>query len=163
MLVAFSCLAARLARLRPAAGDQPLHEGLQCGQLLGFIADRRHLADQNRAAVIDVVFEGGAGEDDAVDVGHRETGPDAAVDGPQRPARGGAVHIDPVADPRVQGRDHEGLLADGEPEVGDEAGVEDRVDRLAVVAGAVVFTDEADVAAGGGLGHGCEGISLWSC
>ena len=74
----------------------------------------------------------------------------------QRAARRRAVHVEPVADPRVQGRDHERLPLVDEAEMADERRVEDRVDRGAVVGGALVHALDAGAGGGSGgrVGHG---------
>ena len=61
-------------------------------------------------------------------------------------ARRGAVDVEEVADARVQRRDHVRLPLALEAEMADERGVEDRVDRRAVVGGALV--DALDAGAG---------------
>ena len=88
--------------------------------------------DDDRA-VVHRVLEHRPGEDDPVEEGDRETRRDPPRELAERPARSRAVDVDVVADAGVQRRDHERLAVGDEAEVGDEPGVQDGVDRLAVV------------------------------
>src|SRR3546814_15962258 len=77
-------------------------------------------------------------QNDAVEQGHRHADVDAVLERPQRSARGGAVDVDPLALPPIAGRDDEGLAVADEADTADEAHVEVRGHRRAVVAAAVV-------------------------
>src|ERR671921_882421 len=75
--------------------------------------------------------EGRAGQDQAVDQGHGDA--DVHVRAQAEPAPGGAVQVQRLPDPGVAGGDDVRLAVDHEPDVADEALVEDGVDGGPVV------------------------------
>jgi hypothetical protein len=76
------------------------------------------------------MVEGRAGQDQAVQQGDGDADVHAGAQAEAAAAR--PVQVDDVADPGVAGRDHERLAVDHEPDVADEALVEDGVDGLPV-------------------------------
>jgi hypothetical protein len=92
-----------------------------------------------------------AGQRDPVDQRHREAEPRAVDERPQQPARRRAVQIEPVVHARVDHRHHVRLSAGNQAGVSDQALVEDRVDRVAVVRGALGMSADGRF---GGLDRG---------
>ena len=106
------------------------------------------------------MLEDRPGEDDPVQEGDREARRDPARELAERPARSRAVDVDLVADAGVERRDHERLAVGDEAEVGDEPGVEHRVDRLAVVPAPLGEPAHARASGRGGAWPGAHVASL---
>ena len=100
------------------------------------ILNRTRAAKHDDRAVVDRVMHGRAGEHQPVEQCHRQAGRRPGAQRADRAAGSGAVEVHLLADACVQRGDHEGLALVREPEMRHHRLVEDRVDRLAVVAGA---------------------------
>ena len=74
--------------------------------------------EHDHGPIVHRVLEDGAREHDPVDERHREAGGDPGGELAERSARGGAVDVDPVADPGVKRRDDVGLPVVLEAQVG---------------------------------------------
>ncbi|MEZ5100635.1 MAG: hypothetical protein R3C15_12715 [Thermoleophilia bacterium] len=97
------------------------------------LLDERERAEQHRGPVVRRVVEDRAGEDDPVEQRHGQARGRAGREGPVQAAGRGAVDVDAVVDAGVQDGDAEGLAVDRDRHVGDHRGVDDGVDRGAVV------------------------------
>ena len=88
------------------------------GELLPLVGDQSGGAVRDDRAVVGAVVELGAGVDQPVEQRHRDADrqPVVAPGGEQRPAAGGAVQVERVADADVQGGQHPRLAVDGEAE-----------------------------------------------
>ena len=98
---------------------------------------RRRGTEHDDRAVVHRVLEDRPCEHDPVEERDGQAGGDPRGQLLERAARRRAVHVDAVADARVERRDDERLLVVDEAEVRHEPGVEHRVDRLPVVAAAL--------------------------
>ena len=158
--VALSSLRRRLARLLPAAGQHLLGERLQRAQLLLRLGHRPRLAEHDDRAVVDAHLEHRAREHHAVEQRDGEADRHRGAGGAQRPAGRRAVHVDLLAEARVQRGDHERLALVGEADVRHERLVEDGLDGVALVGRLLVHPAHAHAlgrrgraAAGGGGAH----------
>ena len=116
-----------------AAGNDVLDQGAQGGFLLVGVGDRLGAADGHHRPVVHRVMEGRAGQHQAVHQGDGDA--DVHLRPQAEAAPGGTVQVERVAGPRVAGRDDVRLAAGHEPDVADEALVEDGVHRGPVVGG----------------------------
>lgn len=128
-------LVVRRACLARTSLRDVLDNGLQRRDLFVTIRDDRRVPEHDGRAVVHRVMERRARHHQTVDDRRRHAGGRAAGERLQHSARDGAVHVQPVADARVNGRDDERLLVEGEADVDDQRLVEDRVNRRFVVAG----------------------------
>ena len=152
-LRALELLLGRGPNLGPPARHQLLGEKLECTQPLRFGRDQPRLAEHDDRAVVDRVVEGRARQHEAVHQrgGHANRG--ALLEHPQHPARCGSVQVEPVVNTRVEGGDHVRLAVGDEADVAHEGGVEDGLDRVALVHPARGDAAHAG-ALGGSGGHG---------
>ena len=90
-------------------------------------------AEDDDRAVIHRVVERRAGQDEPVDQRHGDADLGPAGHRLEHPAAGRAVHVEPIAHPHVQGRDHERPPVDHEADVTHRRLVEDRVDQGAII------------------------------
>ena len=127
----------RASRLRPGMMWSTIRS--RPAALLLEVLDLDGLADDHDGAVVDVGVVGGAGHDQPVDEGHRHADLDAGSPGAPEQATGGrSVEVDDVPVTSVgEGDDHGEAAVRLEPDVADEALVQDGVDGLAVVGGPV--------------------------
>src|SRR5208337_612890 len=83
------------------------------------------------------MMERRTGQHQAVDMRYRNCYRRSLGRGPEHPARGRAVNVEPVRDTDVKRGNHVGLPAEGEADVANQRGIEDRVDGVAVIRGAL--------------------------
>ncbi len=104
--------------------------------LLARIHDLLGPAEDDDRTVVDRVVEGRAREHQGVDVRHRHA--DRGLAGRvEHAAHRGAVQVEVIALAPVERRDHDRRAVAQEADVADEAAVEDRVDRRAVIVAAL--------------------------
>ncbi len=163
-------LRGRRPQLAPTAGRDPLREGFERRQLRRLSFDRLGRAEGHDGAVVERMVKARAREDDAVEQADGEADRHAALHLAQHAARRGAVPINAVAFAPIGRRRHIGLPLDDVADVTNKAGIEDGVDRLAVVMAALRQALDAGAGAGrcrfrqiGAVGHGlaplCPGRS----
>ena len=151
--VAFSSCSVGAAHRVPAPGRDVLAERAQRGELLVALDEGRG-AEHDRGAVVDRMVEDRPREHEPVEQGHGHADRNPGGEVAQHPARRRAVHVEQVADARVQRRDDVRPAAGLEPDVAVERLVEDRVDRLAVVTAALRLAPDAQVV--GEVAHPCS-------
>ena len=112
--------------------------------LLALVLDRAGAAEQHHRAVVGGVVHRRAREHQTVDQRDGQAGARAGGERPHRATRQRAVAVDDLAVAGVQHGDHERLavLVD-DAQVGDQCLVEDRVDRLALVAAPFALAPQA--------------------
>jgi hypothetical protein len=101
------------------------------------VLDERRGAEHDDRAVVDRVVERRAREHEPVEQRHGYADRDPGGQVAQHPARRRAVHVEEVAGARMKGGDDVRAAVDLEPDVAIQRLVEDRVDRLTVVAAAL--------------------------
>ncbi len=136
---------------RPAPGHDVVDQEVERRPLRLEVADRRGRPEDDDRPVVHRVVERGAGQDQPVDERDGDAQLGALGATPQQPAGGRPVQQQPLAVAPVQHRDHDRAVVGGEPDVGDEALVEDGVRRPAVVA--PPLGQAADGRAGGRRGR----------
>ena len=125
------------AELRPAARVQPLDERLERRVHLVGVGHEVGRPEDHRRPEVHRVVEPGAGQHVAVEQRHRDAHRDA-LRLAQHPAGRRAVPVQPVADAPGDRRRRIGLpVLARPPDVRDDARVEDRVQRRAVVPSAL--------------------------
>ena len=126
----------RAADVAPPPRDQVLRQRLEDPRLLLGVVHRPGRAEDDGRAVVHRVVERGPGQDQAVDQRDGDADLDPSGHGLEHPAAGRAVHVEPIAHPHVEGRDHERPPVGDEAHVADQRLVEDRMDQRAVVGAA---------------------------
>src|ERR1019366_4810009 len=102
-----------LAHFVPAIGEDVVGEAAQGGGLLRRVRYDTGAAQDDHAAVVDGMVEGGAGEHESVHQGHGGAHVEAVAEGVHHAAGGGTVDEDLVAGAGVAGGNDVRLAADG--------------------------------------------------
>src|ERR1019366_2358804 len=136
-----------MAHFLPAIGEDVVGEAAQGGGLLRRVGHDASASQDDHAAVVDGMVEGGAGEHESVHQGDSDANVEPVAERVHHTAGGGTVEEDLVAGAGVAGGNDVRLAGDGEADVADEALVEDGVD-----CGLVVHAALREAAHGGASG-----------
>lgn len=137
----------------PTTFHNMLGEDAQSFHFFGGLIDEPRGAENNDRTVVDGVVEGGAGQNEAVNVGDGDADRNASAECFEHAAGGAAVKVEGVATAAIVGRDDVGLAIDGEAHVADEGRVEDLEDGLFVIVGALGEALHLCAVGGLKLGH----------
>src|SRR5271156_6795004 len=105
--------------------------------------DYSRAPDDNHGPIVNRVIERRACEHDAADVSDRHTDLAARRRRTEHVISCGAVEVDMIADSYVQSRDHARHVVNDKSHMTHQRAIDDRVDRLLVVTGALRIAPQA--------------------